>query len=145
MTNTLPYEKILEACLKGELRVLNAHLPRHQKPLSDLLTEEYPHIVCNDGSTHLFKRKELDYLAGILDAEEQKLLLLPILIELGSNQDEVTVICGHGIEEKVIAKVLNMPLTVRQGRVIIYKPQLGVLRKVLKTTTQYVFSARALA
>jgi len=140
MTDQLPYERMLQECLKGELRVLNAHLPRHQKPLSDLLGEEYPHVVCHDGSTHLFKRKELEYLAGILDTEEQEVLLLPMLIELGPNQDETAIICEQGIEEKIISKILNMPLTSKQKRIIIYKPQLSVLRKVLKTTTQYLFS-----
>ncbi len=137
-----PYEKMLQECLKGELRVLNAHLPRRQKPLSDLLGEKYPHVVCSDGSTHLFKRKELEYLAGMLNTEERKALLLPMLIELGPNQDEVAIICEEGIGEKIIPKILNMPVTSKQGRLIIYKLQLGVLRKVLKTTTQYIFSAK---
>jgi len=143
MANELPYERILQESLKGELRVLNAHLPSRQKPLSDLLDEEYPHVVCNDGSTHLFKRKELEYLAGMLDTEEQKVLLLPMLIEVGTNQDEVAIICEQRIVEKVITKVLEMPLISKQKRIIIYKPQLGMLRKILKTTTQYIFSARA--
>jgi uncharacterized protein (UPF0216 family) len=139
-----PYEKILHECLKGELGALNAHLPRHQKPLSDLLSEEYPYVVCNDGSTHLFKKKELKYLAGMIDTEEQGVLLLPMLIELGSNQDEAAVICEQGIEEKIVSKILNMPVTPKQGRITIYKPQLGVLRKILKTTTQYIFSTKPL-
>jgi len=139
-----PYEKMLQECLKGELRVLNAHLPRRQKPLSDLLGEKYPHVVCSDGSTHLFKRKELEYLAGMLNTEEQKALLLPMLIELGPNQDEVAIICEERIGEKIVPKILNMPVTSKQGRLIIYKLQLGVLRKVLKTTTQYIFSAKIL-
>ena len=144
MANELPYERILQESLKGELRVLNAHLPSRQKPLSDLLDEEYPHVVCNDGSTHLFKRKELEYLAGMLDTEEQKVLLLPMLIEVGTNQDEVAIICEQRIVEKVITKVLEMPLISKQKRIIIYKPQLGMLRKILKTTTQYIFSTKVL-
>ncbi len=144
MAGELLYDKVLQEYLKGELRVLNAHLPRHQKPLSDLLGEKYPHVVCNDGTTHLFKRKELEYLAGVIDTEEQEVLLLPMLIELGPNQDEATIICEQGIEEKVISKILDMPLTYKQKRITIYKLQLGVIRKVLKTTTQYIFSAKAL-
>ena len=144
MVSESPYEKILQECLKGELGALNAHLPRHQKPLSDLLSEEYPYVVCHDGNTHLFKKKELQYLAGMLDTEEQKVLLLPMLIELGSSQDEAAVICEQGIKEKIVSEILNMPVTSKQGRVAIYKPQLGVLRKILKTTTQYIFSTKAL-
>ncbi len=139
MDNELPYERMLQECLKSELRVVNAHLPSKQKPLSDLLDEEYPHILCRDGSTHLFRRKELKYLAGLLDADEQKKLLLPILIDVGAAEGEMAVICPGVVVENVISKVLDMPVTRRQDRVVIYKPQLAILRKLLRTTTQYLF------
>lgn len=144
MPNSSPYEKMLQECLRGELRVVNAGLPRSQKRLSDLLHEEYPHVICSDGSTHFFKRKELEYLASMINTEEQEALLLPMLIELGSNQAEAAIICQTDVEEKVISKTLNMPLTPKQGRITIYKPQLALLRKKLKTTTQYVFSPKIL-
>jgi len=124
--------------------VLNAHLPCEQKPLSDLLGEEYPNVVCNDGSTHLFKRKELEYLASLIDTDEQGALLLPMLIEVNPGQSELPIICQGEVEKEVISKILDMPATVKQNRIILYKPQLAVLRKSLKTTTQYVFSPRIL-
>ena len=133
---------MLQECLKGELRILNVHLPREQKQLSTLLAEETPSLVCNDGSTHLFKKKELKYLADILDNTEQVELLLPILIEVNPSQDEMAVISRGDIELKVISKILEMPLIIEQRKITIYKPQLAVLRKILKTTTQYVFSPR---
>jgi len=144
MPNNLPYEKMLQECLRGELRVVNAGLPRSQKPLSTLLGEEYPHVICSDGSTHSFKRRELEHLASMINTEEQKALLLPILIELGRNQAEAAIICQADVEEKVISKILSMPTTPKQGRITIYKPQLALLRKRLKTTTQYVFSPKIL-
>jgi len=122
------------------MRVMNAHLPRKQKSLADLLCEEYPHVVCSDDSVHLFKRKELHYLAELITPDEQNDLLLPILIELQSNGDETTVISHHKVTEKVISAILEMPLTHRQERVILYKPQIALLRNKLKTTIQYVFS-----
>ncbi len=142
MDNELPYERMLQEYLKGELRVVNAHLPSKQKPLSDLLDEEYPHILCRDGSTHLFRRKELKYLAGLLDADEQKKLLLPMLIEASATEGEMAVICPGAVVEKAISKVLDMPVTRRQDRVVIYKPQLAILRKLLRTTTQYIFTPK---
>ena len=144
MTNELTYEKMLQECLRGELRVLNAHLPHQQKPLSDLLREEYPHVICSDGSTHLFKQKELKYLASLIDTDEQEALLLPILIEVNPGQDEMAIICRGEVEGKVISKVLNMPVTPRQKRIMIYKAQLALLRKPLRTTTQYLFSPKVL-
>jgi uncharacterized protein (UPF0216 family) len=134
------YEKMLQNCLRGELRVVNTGLPRSQKRLSSLLDEEHPHVVCNDGSTHFFKRSELEYLASLLDTDEQKALPLPMLIELAANQAEAAVICEGKIEEKVTSKALNMHVTCDERRIRIHKPQLALLRKKLKTTTVYVFS-----
>ena len=142
MASELPYERLLQESLRGELRIVNAHLPSKQKPLLDLLGEEYPHVLCNDASTHLFSRKELNYLASLVDAEEQKALLLPILIEVSVGQGEMAVICPGEVEAKVIAKVLDMPITPRQRKITIYKPQLAIVRKLLKTTTQYLFPSK---
>jgi len=144
MPNGLPYERMLQECLRGELRLVNAGLPRNQKTLSNLLHEEYPHIVCSDGSTHLFKRRELEYLASMVNVTEQE-VLLPMIIELGENQAEAAVMCQGEMEEKIISKILDMPVTCEQGRIRIYKPQLALLRKILKTTTQYVFSPKVVA
>ena len=139
MPGELPYERLLREYLTDELRVLNAHLPRKRKSLSDLLHEEYPHVVCNDGGTHFFKRRELEYLTSLIDRDEQEALLLPILIELSPGQDEVAVLCERAVEGKIISRILNMSITAEEGKVIIYKSQLGEVRKVLKTTTQYLF------
>jgi len=80
----------------------------------------------------------------MINTEEQKALLLPILIELGRNQAEAAIICQADAVQKLISKILNMPVTPKQGRIRIYKPQLALLRKRLKTTTQYVFSPKIL-
>jgi len=144
MISQLPYERMLQECLKDELRLLNAHLPRQQKSLADLLDEEYPHVVCSDGGTHLFKRKELKYLASLLDADEQGTLLLPILIGVSSGQGEMAILCRGEVEEKVISKILDMPVIPKRNRIMIYKRQLSILRQKLKTTTQYIFSPKIL-
>ena len=140
-----PYERMLQECLSGELRIVNAGLPQSQKRLAALLNEKYPHVVCNDGSTHLFKKSELEYLASIIDTDEQKALPLPMLIELGANQAEAAIICEGKVEEKIISKALNMPVTCEERRIRIYKPQLALLRRKFKTTTVYVFSPKIVA
>ncbi|MGQ9545844.1 MAG: DUF61 family protein [Dehalococcoidia bacterium] len=140
------YERMLQECLKGELRIVNAGLPQSQRSLSDLLAEKYPHVLCNDGSTHFFKKTELQYLASLLDTDEQRALLLPMLIEVGANQSEahIVVLSGYGtrVEEKAIGKALNMPVACEGGRIRIYKPQLALLRRKFKTATVYVFSPK---
>ena len=65
--------------------------------------------------------------------------MLPILIEVSAGEGEMAVLSTGGVEEKVVAAVLDMPVTSKQGRIVIYKPQLAVIRKLLRTTTQYVF------
>jgi len=144
-TKQSPYEKMLQDCLRGELRIVNTGLPQSQKRLSNLLDEKYPHVVCNDGSTHLFKKSELEYLASMIDTDEQETLPLPMLIELGVNQAEAAIICEGKVEEKVISKALNMPVTCEERRIRIYKPQLALLRRKFKTTTVYVFSPKIIA
>jgi hypothetical protein len=133
---------MLQNCLRGELRVVNIGLPRRQKPLSSLLEEKYPQVTCNDDSAHFFKRSELEYLASLLDTDEQKALRLPVLIELGANQAEAAIVCEGRVEEKVASKALNMPVTCEKRRIRIYRPQLALLRKKLKTATVYVFSPK---
>lgn len=145
MAEALPYQRMLQECLKGEFKLLNAGLPGEQKPLSDLLHEDYPHVVCSDGNTHLFKKKELAYLAGLIPADEQEALLLPMLIEINPEQDEMAVLCRGQVEEKVVSRILDMPTSPRQDRIVIYKAQLAILRAKLKTTTQYLFSPKSLA
>ncbi|MHC1578423.1 MAG: DUF61 family protein [Dehalococcoidia bacterium] len=140
-----PYERMLGECLTGELRIVNAGLPQSQKRLINLLTDKYPHVACADGSTHLFKKGELEYLAGMLGTDEQRALALPMLVELRGNQAEAAIICQGKVEEKVISQALKMPVTCEEGRIRIYKPQLALLRKKFKTTTIYVFSPRIVA
>ncbi len=132
----------MEEYLAGELRVLNAHLPSRQKTLAALLAEREPFVACGDDTTHLFDRGELSLLAGMLSAEEQGALRLPMLIEVGGSQEGQTALrCMGPVEEKVVAGILGMPARVHSGRIPLYKPQLAKLRGVLATTTQYVFLA----
>jgi len=135
------YNGLLQEALKDELRLLNAHLPRERKSLADALRDPHPYIACSDGSTHMFKKKELQYLAGMLSEEEQQALLLPILIRLNAGHNEMTVLCNDDVEKKVLSGILDMPLTITGDGISIYKNQLGVIRKKLRTTTQYIFSA----
>jgi uncharacterized protein (UPF0216 family) len=136
------YERMLQECLRGELRVVNRGLPQRREQLAILLNQRYPHVVCNDGSMHSFKRSELEYLATMLDTAEQRTLLLPMLIELGVNQDEAAIICQAEVEQKIVSMALNMPVKCEDGRIRIYKPQLALLRKKFKTATVYVFSPK---
>jgi uncharacterized protein (UPF0216 family) len=138
------YEKLLQESVKNELRVLNSQLPSTQKSLDVLLSEETPSITLSDGNIHLFKKKELKYLSDITDSSLWNNLLLPVIIEVNPGEDEYSVVCRGEVEEKVFSAILGMPVTTRHHRIVIYKPQLAVIRKILKTTTLYLFSPKIL-
>ncbi len=98
-------------------------------------------MLAQDGNAYLFKKKELEYLAGLLSVAEQKILFLPMLIEVHGGEGEAFLICRNGIEVKIAQEVVGMPLTADAGRLRLYRPQLALLRSVLPTTTQYIFTA----
>ena len=137
-----PYEGMLHEYLKGEMRVINANVAVQQRSLADLLRDEYPGVQAKDGSMLLFKRKELALLKSFLSEDEQKQLMLPILIEVVPGENYTAVIARSPIELKVIEHILGMPVRMEKGRIVLVRPQLAVLRQNLRTTTQYLFSPK---
>jgi len=131
----------IEEYLKEELRIVNIHLPYMRKTLSELLREEFPHVVLRDGSLHYFKRRELELLAQLLPISKWSKLRLPILIEITPEYGEGVAVIKDYVEAEVVAKLLDIDLRVP---LIIYRPQILILRRRLPTTTQYVFSLRIL-
>ncbi len=138
------YDRLLQESVKNELRVLNSQLPSTQKSLDVLLKEEIPSVALSDGGIHLFKKKELKYLSDITDSSLWNNLLLPVIIEINPGEDEYSIVCRGEAEEKIFSAILGMPVTTRHHRIVIYKPQLAVIRKILKTTTLYLFSPKIL-
>ncbi len=136
-----PYDLIFRESITESMRVLNTQIPRERKTLAELMAEKYPAVVCSDGDHHLFKKSELRFLSDLLPVEEQKELRLPILIRIDSEQGEAALNGRDELEEKVLNAVLGMPLATVKGKTVIYRRQLAKLRQVLRTTTQYVFSA----
>ena len=140
MVYSFPYEKLLQRCLEGELRIVNSGLAQRQKSLHDLLNETHPHVISCDGSMYTFKNKELQYIASLITPEEENELLLPITIEIGNISSETNVLCQSDIEVKVISKLLGMTIASKNSRIKLYRSQLAVLRKTARTTTQYMFA-----
>jgi len=140
MVYSFPYEKLLQRCLVGELRIVNSGLAQRQKSLHDLLNETHPHVISCDGSMYTFKNKELQYIASLITPEEENELLLPITIEIGNISSETNVLCQSDIEVKVISKLLGMTIASKDSRIKLYRSQLAVLRKTARTTTQYMFA-----
>ncbi len=134
----------LEEYLKKELRLVNLHLPYKRRSLEELLREDFPHIILRDGSTHYFKRKELELLASLIPRELWSELKLPILLEVSPEYGEGAVIIKGRVESLIVSKILEIEWK-EESHLIIYRPQVSILRRKLPTTTQYVFSLRLLS
>ncbi len=129
----------IEEYLEKELRIVNKHLPYRRVALSELLEQEFPHVVLRDGTLHYFKRRELEYLASIIPREEWSKLYLPIIIEIRPELGEGVGVIRGEVEVKIVSRILNININKKAKQLIIYRPQIMLLRQILPTTTQYAF------
>ncbi len=123
--------------IKLELSKLNVHLPERRPSLREALSSARPQVVARDGSTHAFKREELEFLAGLLPEADRDKLQLPILIALEPKLGRGTARISGEAEVKVVSQVLEKEASA--GELLIYRPEVAILRKKLPTTTQYLF------
>jgi len=129
---------IVEVLLREELRVANKHLPLARKSLRELLEEEYPHVVCRDGSLHSFRRRELVELSKYVPREKWDRLLLPIIIEVASGEEELVGVVSDPYAAEVVSLILEV--SPGEGRVLLYKPQIYELRRRYSTIFQLALS-----
>lgn len=134
----------LEELLKAELlRYANRHIPYTRKSLNKLLSEDFPHVICRDGTKHYFHRRELEYLASLLPKSLWGRLKLPIVIVLSPELGEGAAVINGGLECYIVCRVLGIKYE-GQENMIIYRPQVVELRRKLRTTTQYALSLKSL-
>jgi len=131
----------LDDVLKVGLKTLNKHLPTKRKSLEELLAEEKPRIRCRDGSSHRFKRKELEYLKEVCPPEGWNRLRLPIYLELSTEVSGMTRITGN-LNILVCARILEIEPPDTGQPMLFYAEQLRTLRRTLPTTTQYALYIR---
>lgn len=125
-----------ERLIKLELGRLNIHLPERRVSLKEALSSPKPCVVTRDGGTHLFKREELDFLAKLLPEAERERLQLPILIAIDPKLGRGAARISGEVEVKVAAAILGKKA---EGELLIYRPEVALLRRKLPTTTQYFF------
>jgi uncharacterized protein (UPF0216 family) len=123
--------------LQFELARLNAHLPSQRITLKEALASSSPQVVARDGSKHKFERGELEFLSKILPADEWDRLRLPILIAINPKLGRGAAEISGEVEVKVISQVLGKER--RDQEMVIYRPEIAVVRAKLPTTTQYFF------
>jgi len=125
-----------ERLIRLELAKLNIHLPERRVSLKEALSSSKPCVVARDGSTHLFKREELGFLAKLLPEAEHGRLQLPILIAIDPKLGRGAARISGEAEAKVAAAILGKKA---EGELLIYRPEVALLRRKLPTTTQYLF------
>ncbi|MFH0848287.1 MAG: DUF61 family protein [archaeon] len=119
--------------------VINRQLPLAKKNLAELLQMDHPQVVCRDGSTYSFKRKELETLSSLLQPEDWSRLALPIILVCNPEYGVGTVVISGELEILVVSKLLRIQSKEMEQNVVLYRPQLEELRRKLRTTTQIAF------
>jgi len=123
--------------IQFELARLNAHLPQQRITLKDVLSLSSPQVVAKDGSKHKFEHGELEYISKIVHADDWDKLRLPILIVINPKLGRGAAEVSGEVEVKVISQVLGKEC--RSQEIVIYRPEIAVVRAKLPTTTQYFF------
>ncbi|HDI12911.1 MAG: hypothetical protein DRN83_01220 [Hadesarchaea archaeon] len=126
----------MDRLIKLELGRLNAHLPRNRVSLREALASPNPGVNTLDGSRHVFKREELRFLAGLLPEDRWDELRLPILISFEHGLGRGAAKIKGNVETWIAGKILGKEA---DGEMVIYRPEVLLLRRKLPTTTQYVF------
>ena len=127
----------MDSIIKHELIRLNAHLPESRLSLREALSLSHPQISTKDGGVHAFKRDELKTLSKMLPASSWESLYLPILISLEPKLGRGAARISGEVEVQVASQILGKEITGRE--MIIYRPEVAVLRRRLPTASQYMF------
>ena len=128
-----------EDVLNREIARVNLHLPSRRPTLERLLMEDEPRVRLRDGSESHFRRSELEYIAGLLEEDEIKILRLPIILEISTVHRGYFRVRGR-VEVKVIEKVLGTYNELEEKLEGLYPRYLiPRVRRVLPTTTTYAF------
>lgn len=125
--------------LKKQIQNLNKHLPKNRNTLAKLLKQEKPRIENRDGSNHRFKKKELKYLSEILPEKEHKKLRLPMIIRISPQLGRGTAKVSGRLEKKIFKEILDKEPEEKNEDLLIYRPEMRLIRRKLPTTTQYAF------
>jgi uncharacterized protein (UPF0216 family) len=127
----------VDRILKFELNKLNLHLPKQRISLKEALESAKPQVTTRDGKAHSFKREELDFLAELAPEADRERLQLPILIALEPKLGRGTAKINGKAEVAAISQILGKEA--EGGELLIYRPEVAIIRRKLPTTTQYLF------
>lgn len=124
--------------LRKQVQTLNRHLPKRRASLAKLLKQEKPQVISKDGTSHRFKKRELEYLAELLPKDLHKKLRLPIIIRISPELGRGAAKISGKVERIIIENILEKEES-EEDELVIYRPEIRIVRKKLPTTTQYAF------
>ena len=129
----------VENAIIREIYRINSHLPARRPTLAQLLGQEEPSIRLRDGSSHSFRRSELEKIRALTDPGDEEKLLLPIVLEIVSDFRGYFRVRGR-VAVKVIDRLLDSydPLDEPEER-LYPRYLLPRVRRELPTTTTYAF------
>lgn len=127
----------IDHVIKFELGRLSQYLPKQQISLKDALAADKPQVIARDGSVHAFKREELEFLAKIVPESDQGRLKLPIFIMLNPKLGRGTAQIMGEVEVRTIASIMQKEYA--GSKLLLYRPEIAIVRRKLPTTTQYFF------
>ncbi|MFN3267660.1 MAG: DUF61 family protein [Zestosphaera sp.] len=133
-------DRTLEYLLERELRVVNSYVAAKRKTLTELLKEDYPHVLTLSGDVHMFRKSEL-MLAREVVGEDAEKLMLPIYVELIPTQTITTGVVREELATKLISALLGVD---HATPLYVYPVQLAELRRKIGTLIQYVVSPEVL-
>jgi len=130
-----------ENLLLREIYRINSHLPAKRATLAQLLKDKEPSVKLRDGTSHSFRRSELEKVVNLLDPGDEEKLLLPIVLEIVSDFRGYFRVRGR-TAVKVIDRLLGFydPLDEPEER-LYPRYLLPRVRRELPTTTTYAFIA----
>ncbi|HID60632.1 MAG TPA: DUF61 family protein [Hadesarchaea archaeon] len=126
----------MDRLIKLELSRLNVHLPEKRMTLREALSSSKPEVMTRNGGKHALNREELEFLAGLLPEKNWNELQLPILIAFEPKFGKSAARISGKAGAYVVSKILDKE---EAEELLIYRPEVAILRKKLPTTTQYVF------
>lgn len=121
------------------LEMMNRHVPSKRASLADHLKGTDPGYEGKDGVRYHIKRKELEYLATLLDEWEWPKLKLPIIVMTDTADDMGAWKIMGRMEVKVVSKIVERAPEAEDS-MRLFHPHMVKLRSELPTATTMMFS-----
>lgn len=120
------------------MEVMNRHVPSKRTSLAELLKAEEAEYQGKDGVHYHIKRKELEYLATLVDPWDQGRLKLPIIIMTDTADEGGAWKIMGSVEVKVVSQIVGREPEF-PDRMRLFHPHMVKLRSVLPTATTTMF------